>query len=591
MDNARSNIKNYMKKFLPEREANICIALTIGEKEQLDHSVKESFSDAGLSHIIAISGMHTIYVATIALWGSKWMGKRKSYGVCILILCMFCSLAHSSESVFRATCMLALFYLSKILYRKSDSITNLCIATVIALFFNPFCIFNTGFLMSSVGTLGIITMNNMSIKYEVKGKLKKYILEQIKMGACANVLLTPIIAKNYNKVSLMFLITSPIINYLVGLLMPALLIFMTVCMFGNIIPEPILQLIGFLVKILTALLIWFAELYQKISFLNFSVITPSFITIAIYYTIVVFLYKLITEKNKKRVYAKAISIIVCVYLCVCIVAQIIFVSQKNFVLYMVDVGQGDCIVCETPSKKKIMIDGGGNENGEDTVGEKIVVPFLRSKAITKLDFIIISHFDTDHVGGVLTVMEELKVDRVLIPVQSKDSDNYKKFMNTVNKKKIKVCTVKKGDTIKVDRDVKIDVLWPDNSNLIKENELNNNSVVCKICYKNFSCLFTGDVEAIAEEQIVENNKLNLKATVLKVAHHGSKTSSTVPFIDAVKPKVALIGVGKDNKFGHPNDITIENLNKLNVQIYRTDTMGQITIIVDDKSQYRIKKYV
>ena len=238
-----------------------------------------------------------------------------------------------------------------------------------------------------------------------------------------------------------------------------------------------------------------------------------------------------------------------------------------------------------------MIDGGGNENGEDTVGEKIVVPFLRSKAITKLDFIIISHFDTDHVGGVLTVMEELKVDRVLIPVQSKDSDNYKKFMNTVNKKKIKVCTVKKGDTIKVDRDVKIDVLWPDNSNLIKENELNNNSVVCKICYKNFSCLFTGDVEAIAEEQIVENNKLNLKATVLKVAHHGSKTSSTVPFIDAVKPKVALIGVGKDNKFGHPNDITIENLNKLNVQIYRTDTMGQITIIVDDKSQYRIKKYV
>ena len=125
--------------------------------------------------------------------------------------------------------------------------------------------------------------------------------------------------------------------------------------------------------------------------------------------------------------------------------------------------------------------------------------------------------------------------------------------------------VEQGDRLKIEKDLYFDILWPSNSKLISENVLNNNSIVCKLHYKNFSCLFTGDIEEIAEKQILQEYKNNLQilnSTILKVAHHGSKTSSIQEFVDAVKPKVALIGVGKNNKFGHPNNDVIERIENI-----------------------------
>lgn len=212
-------------------------------------------------------------------------------------------------------------------------------------------------------------------------------------------------------------------------------------------------------------------------------------------------------------------------------------------------------------------------------------------------------------------MQELKVGKVIISKQGEDSENYKKFKQIVSEKKIKVVVVgangkesnqsavititqnKKNvseniiipQRIDIEQDVYFDILWPNNEKLISENILNNNSIVCKLHYKDFSMLFTGDIEEIAEKQVLEEYKtLNmnvstmvntkasqpsnsgiemsknsiLKATILKVGHHGSKTSSTQGFIEAVNPKIALIGVGEDNKFGHPNIGVIKRLEAL-----------------------------
>ena len=168
-------------------------------------------------------------------------------------------------------------------------------------------------------------------------------------------------------------------------------------------------------------------------------------------------------------------------------------------------------------------------------------------------------------------MEELKVGNIVISKQGTFSENYNKFKNIVNNKKINVIVVGQGDRVRIEKNLYFDILWPNNSKLISENILNNNSMVCKLYYKNFSILYTGDIEKIAEEQILEEyvNDLNvLKSTVLKVGHHGSKTSSYQDFLNVVRPKIALIGVGKDNKFGHPNvDVIkrIENLRCKNLQ--------------------------
>lgn len=162
-------------------------------------------------------------------------------------------------------------------------------------------------------------------------------------------------------------------------------------------------------------------------------------------------------------------------------------------------------------------------------------------------------------------MKELSVGKILISKQGEESENFQKFKEIIKDKKIKVQVVNKGERLQIESNVYFDILWPDNSKLMSENVLNNNSIVCKLHYKNFSMLFTGDIEEIAEKEILKehNNNLNqLKATVLKIPHHGSKTSSIQDFIDTVNPKFALIGVGKNNTFGHPNVEVIERLKSL-----------------------------
>ena len=183
-------------------------------------------------------------------------------------------------------------------------------------------------------------------------------------------------------------------------------------------------------------------------------------------------------------------------------------------------------------------------------------------------------------GGLLYIMQEIKVNNVIIGKQYEKCENYKKFIEIVKKKNIKVNVVEAGQKINIERNLFFDVLWPCSDNMISENAINNNSLVCKLKYKNFSMLFTGDIEEIAEKAILakySKNKNILKADVLKVAHHGSKTSSTIDFLKAVKPNYAVIGVGKDNNFGHPSDITIQNLKDMGVKIYRTDEIGEIEI--------------
>lgn len=160
-------------------------------------------------------------------------------------------------------------------------------------------------------------------------------------------------------------------------------------------------------------------------------------------------------------------------------------------------------------------------------------------------------------------MEELKVDTVIICKQGKSSENYEQFLNIAKNKNINVVIVKKENRIKLDKCTYIDILWPKDEQ-IQENILNNNSIVTKLVCNNFKMLFTGDIEAIAEEEIVKeyNNTDILNSDILKVAHHGSKGSSTQEFLNKVKPKIALIGVGENNTFGHPNEGVIERLKDL-----------------------------
>ena len=198
--------------------------------------------------------------------------------------------------------------------------------------------------------------------------------------------------------------------------------------------------------------------------------------------------------------------------------------------------------------------------------------------------------DSDHIGGLFYILENMKVENVVIASQKEKYKNIEKLFSILNKKKINLIFVNKGDNLKIENNLFFNILWPDKSNLISENSINNNSLVCKLVYKNFSMLFTGDIEKIAEEKILlelKNNKNILNSMVLKAAHHGSNTSSIEEFIKEVKPKIVLIGVGKNNKFGHPSSYVINRFQNIKSNIYRTDENGEIILKIDDTGKVKI----
>lgn len=198
----------------------------------------------------------------------------------------------------------------------------------------------------------------------------------------------------------------------------------------------------------------------------------------------------------------------------------------------------------------------------------MLFPYLLDRKINSLDYVIISHFDSDHYKGLEYVIKNMQVKTVIIPKQFEESDNYADFIEIAKDRKIKVIEVKAGQRIMLDKEVEMSVLWPI-EDYIKENAINNNSIVFKIYFEKFSALFTGDIEEEAEKQIVSkyknveyNGENVLRSDILKVAHHGSKSSSIQEFIELVKPEIALIGVGKNNNFGHPNGDVINRLEGL-----------------------------
>ena len=254
-----------------------------------------------------------------------------------------------------------------------------------------------------------------------------------------------------------------------------------------------------------------------------------------------------------------------------------FAFQINFV----DVGQGDCTYIKTFSGKNIIIDGGEGNTEKYDYGENVVLPYLLDRNVKKIDYLIISHADSDHIGGLFAVIENLKIDKILIGIQPQISEQYVDLLKASKANNIEIVELKAGDRLSLEKEMFLDVLWPKENKFINENELNNNSLVFKINYKNFSILFTGDIEEVAENAILklyEGNENILKATILKVAHHGSKTSTCLEFLNRVNPQIVLIGVGKNNKFGHPSKGVINKLNDNDAKIYRTDVNGEINII-------------
>jgi competence protein ComEC len=250
----------------------------------------------------------------------------------------------------------------------------------------------------------------------------------------------------------------------------------------------------------------------------------------------------------------------------------VWANDNRLKVVFLDVGQGDSIFISTPSHKNILIDGGNRvdymEDGFDA-GQSIVLPYLKHNGIMHLDLIAYSHPDSDHIGGLVSVMNELRVDTVLYSIYDEE------FLSTALNKGARVVKLAQGDRIEVDDGIVFEVLYPLAQPSFDGG--NNNSLVLKLKYRNFSLLLPGDIEADAENELIQD--ADLESAVIKVPHHGSDTSSTDSFIAAVKPDVAVISVGNNN-FGQPSDNVIRRYYDAGAQVYRTDKHGAVSIVTD-----------
>lgn len=588
INNLSIKIQQNLDKILLKDTKDLAVGILLGVSSDIDSEVKQNFRDCNLSHMLAISGSHLTYLilGLNLLLNKKILGIRKCKVITIIIIIIFMLIVNMSSSIVRAGICTIISILGTLIYRKSDSYTAIAISLLFSLIKNPFSLFNIGLQLSYLATLGIIIFYTMLSKIKIsEGKLKKYIIENIISTLSANILILPITTYYFNTIPTNFLLS----NLVAGPVLGISLIFELITVFISFISIKLAQIPGAVVNVCLILLTKITKIISKIP--NITVVTPKIASVILIYIIIlnVWLYT-----NKRNIYKNLkISRLLCILIIIILIINFLNI-ERTMRIYFIDVGQGDSSLICTPTGKNILIDGGGSRTPEKyDVGEKVLLPYLLDRRIKKLDYIIISHFDADHAQGIEAVIDKIKVKNIVVSRQASQSVEYDKIIKMCKEKKIKIIDVKRGEKIVIDKYAYFDILHPGDT-LLDDGKggLNANAIVAKLNYKMdnklFTVLFTGDIEYDAEQELVKEYGNKLKSDILKVAHHGSKTSSSQEFINLVKPEIALIGVGKDNTFGHPNDGVIEKLKKIKAKIYRTDLDGEIIIKMEAKKYEVIK---
>lgn len=392
----RNLMKTKIEKLLPKETSGLCLGMLIGETSGIEENMQENFRDSNLSHILAVSGANVSYiiVSITYIFNKMCLRKRLSKIISIILLILFMLLTGCTSSVNRACIMAILMLIAELLYRKSDVYNNLAISALILLIINPSSLLDIGFQLSYMGTIGIVFLHDKIGSFiKINNKIVKYFFEMIVVTTCANLAIIPIMMFHFNTISLTFYFS----NIIVGPILGIVVIIGFIMFFISLIFTPISSLIAIVLNLMLKFIIKIAEITANMPFSKIAIITPSFFFIIVWYLIIISIsykqkVKIFYNKNNKLIK----KIVACILIIVLIVNLVIKVDKK-LKIHFVDVGQGDACLIITPLNKKILIDGGGSEFGSFNVGEKTLLPYLLDRRINKLDYIIISHFDSDHV--------------------------------------------------------------------------------------------------------------------------------------------------------------------------------------------------
>jgi competence protein ComEC len=576
-------------------------ALLFGGTRQINAYVHKLFISTGTSHILAISGLHMGVISIFFYYTTLFFLKRSerfalehniiklSYLITLIFLIIYSLLVGMRVSSVRAVIMIGVYILSVLFDRAQNTLRTMFVAAFIILFVYPSSLYDVSFLLSFSAVFAILYFYpklNLKIDKYFEAKSDQYFKKRTSamsivkssvlvftLSVVINIIVLPIILYNFNYVSLL----APLLNAIVIPIYSILVIPVNflVLLFSFILPslgEALLHINEYIIY-LTILLLKFLDRHLNVPLYT---ATPAALEMIFYYGLVFSIFNI----RGKRFKVSAV-----IFASLLVMAGAYYklkpFSEKNLTVDFIDVSQGESMLITFPNGENMLIDGGGfYKTSRFDAGKDVVAKFLWKQKITKLNYIVSTHPHPDHMNGLFFVASRFSPDRIFVGKYdyiSKMNDRFiKRFSDNIEYVGEENSELKVGESIV--RFFNYDYKGPLKSNT----DVNRSSLVVMLEHQKKRILFTSDIDFKIEEELIKKG-VDLKCDILKVGHHGSKTSSSKRFIDAASPEYAVISVGKYNFFHLPSDTALNILKEKGIKIYRTDEAGMVSVVIDNKN--------
>jgi len=595
----RSSMSQSLRRALPAPQCALAKAMLLGQRGVFCPDIRENFRRTGTAHLLAISGLHVSIVAGIALSAAVWAFGRKHPTyllIALMIVWLYTMLSGMRPSAIRAATMGSLWLYADCIGRPRSAFTALTFAAAIMLAFNPVLLSDTGFQLSFAAVAGLVFLTPIFERWGKKlfGNQEGEVSPGagFMIGSCAVSLgailgVYPLIAYYFGLIPLVGLPAS----FLTVPAVPGIIVTSALVGIVGIFSPAVAGILGWVSWVFITYVLKVVELFATIPFAAVDVEIGIPVVVAYYGIIIAALW---LPGNWNQLIGGIFMVrdrlgempdiannlplrwiippLVVVAILIWIAA--LTVPDDRLHIFVLDVGQGDSILIQR-GNRQILIDGGPSA-GELMyhLGDKL--PFWDRT----IELLVLTHYDADHITGLVEVLRRYNVERVLTSGQKNDSDIYRAWRKLIEERGIENIIAQVGQQISIGQAAQMTVLHP-SPVFLKEASPNNASVVLRLTYGNFSLLLTGDIETEAEEHLLAHN-IKLRSTVLKVSNHGSNTSTTPRFLAEVQPMFAAISIGEEKRFGRPADEVIQRLQEAvgEDRLYTTSKDGTTTFITD-----------
>ena len=591
----RNDILEKHSKYVKSPRLEILGGIVFGsETIKPDEEIKENFKNSGLLHLLAASGLNVALIYGIWYWIASLI--RFPYNLSILIgavlVVFYTFMTGFPPSILRASIMLLFVLFGKIVDRNANSLALIFFVGLLMLLFSPKMLFDVGFQLSFVVTIGLVVCVPVVVekfdkldkkykeKYKKSSRIKKYFSSLFSPTALVGVVSIPLVAQffviplqmhYFNSFTPFSLLANIAVVPFIGIL--SFIGFVSsIFSFVPILNEPIIQIFDSIANPLLALLIKISEFFSSFKFSLFTTMGLNLFQIFLFWSI-----GLIATLNLKNNFKNKKQSIVLLSCLLIFFASFIQFKDNHLEIMMFDVENADSFLIKTPKNNYILIDTGKKSYRGISDAQMVINKYLKNERIPKIKTLIITHFDADHCAGAVDILKENKVEEIIIKNENSKSQISKELIEYLKEKKLNYKTAKNNETIYDEDNLKIKTFTFDFNN---DNE---SSIITLLNYKDKNLLFMGDSGVLGYENI--KNYLPNKIEIIKIGHHGAKNSINNEMIKNLKPNYALISVGF-NKFNHPHYSTIETLKENDVQIISTKNLGFSKFDVDaNKIQY------